>query len=402
MSQNYYGHSKMLTKLKRQSSIMNGSITRRGKHSWRIGVDLGRDENGKRRRQFETVNGTKAEAQRKLRELVSTVENGLFVPATRATVGEFMQQWLRDYAQTNTCPRTAEGYRGNVRRYITPKLGSIPLAKLAPRHIQGLYSDMLGRGLSPRTVLQTHRVLRQALSHAVKWGLIMHNAGDAVFPPRPRHTEMQALDADAVQTLLQATSGSPYGHIIFLAVYTGLRRGELAALKWSDIDLKNRALSVNRALVRITGEGLQESEPKTARSRRLVSLPPGAVILLSGLKSRQKDRHEVAGRGWSETGYVFCDTAGKPVHPDLVSHAFNRAIKKAGLPPVRFHDLRHTHATLMLKQGVQPKIVSERLGHSSTAITMDIYSHVLPGMQETAAQAFEDCLNGTPEGKPAL
>ena len=371
---------------------MNGSITKRGKHSWRIAVDLGRDENGKRQRRFETVNGTKAEAQRKLRELVSTVENGLPVDTTKATVGEFMQQWLLDYAETNTCARTVEGYTGNIRRYITPKLGSIPLAKLTPQQIQSLYAYMLKKGLSPQTILHTHRVLREALSHAVKWGLIIRNACDAVDPPKPRRTQVKTLDAASIQKLFKATSRSPYGAVFYIALYTGMRRGEILGLRWHDINLQNKAISVNQTVTKLAGKALTINDPKTPYSRRLVSLPPSAAAMLSGLKIKRMEQLEMAGIAWDEFAFVFCNADGGPLSPDTVSHAFPKALTKAGLPHIRFHDLRHTHATLMLKQGVHPKIVSERLGHASINITLDTYSHVMPGMQENAALIFEESL----------
>jgi len=203
---------------------------------------------------------------------------------------------------------------------------------------------------------------------------------------------MTALDTVEVGQLLQAAEGSPYRYIIFLAIYTGLRRGELLGLRWADVDVENQTISVNQSLQRMVGKGLIVTEPKTRSSRRLVTLPPTAVKVLTSLKTERMD--QCGDLGWSESNYVFCNKNGAPMSPDTVSHAFNRLVKRTEIPHVRFHDLRHTHATLMLKQGVNPKIVCERLGHSSVTITMDTYSHVLPGMQEKAALAFEAGLEG--------
>ena len=353
---------------------------------------MGRDEHGKRRRKFVNVKGTKAEAQQKLRELLSTLDKGVPLDNSKATLGEFLEQWLHSYAETNTSPRTVQGYRGVIHLYLTPYLGCIPLVKLNPQHVQGLYSDMLGRGLSPRTVLHAHRILREALGHAVKWGLIVRNVCEAVDPPKPRRKEMAALDSASVQKFLDAASGSTYGPVFFLALYTGMRRSELVGLKWSAVDLHRRTISVTETLQRILGKGLLALQPKTARSRRLVSLPPIAVALLRGLRAKHLEHRQTIGMGSQETEYVFSRPDGSPMDPDAVTHAFARIIKQADLPKLRFHDLRHTHATLMMKQGVNPKVVSERLGHASVVITLDTYSHVLPGLQEAAALKFEEGL----------
>ena len=226
----------------------------------------------------------------------------------------------------------------------------------------------------------------------MKWGLLTRNVCDAVDPPRPRNKVMATLDTKDIQTFLEAASRSRYGPVFFLALYTGLRRGELLGLRWSAVDLEAGTLSVTQTLIRLTGVGLMAVEPKTPRSRRLVSLPPSAAALLSGLRVKQKDERQELGLKWNESDLVFSRPDRSPIDPDTITHAFAGIVKKAGLPSIRFHDLRHTHATLMLKQGVHPKIVSERLGHASIAITLDTYSHVLPGLQERAALGFEEML----------
>jgi len=307
-------------------------------------------------------------------------------------VREFLEQWLRDYAEINTSPVTAEGYRNKINCHVLPRIGNIQLDQLTPQHVIRIYVDMQEGGLSRRTALHVHQILREALGHAVKWGILGRNVCDAVDPPRPLQKQMTALDTVEVGQLLKAAEGSPYRHIIFLAIYTGLRRGELLGLRWADVDVENQTISVNQSLQRMVGKGLIVTEPKTRSSRRLVTLPPTAVKVLTSLKTERMD--QCGDLGWSESNYVFCHKNGAPMSPDTVSHAFNRLVKRTEIPHVRFHDLRHTHATLMLKQGVNPKIVCERLGHSSVTITMDTYSHVLPGMQEKAALAFEAGLEG--------
>ncbi len=374
---------------------MKGSIRKQSKSkgTWQIRIDLGNNANGKRKRKIETFRGDKQGAERRLRELLLQLDNGLPMETSKDTVNGFLAKWMETYVKTNCSARTLEGYQWYVKRYVIPKLGNVPLVKLAPQDVQGLYADMLERGLSARTVLHAHRILKEALSHAVKWGYIIRNVCDAVDPPRPRHKEMKALNAVEVQKLLEASNQSPYRHIFYLAIYSGLRLGELLGLRWSDLDIENRALSINRAIARIAGKGLVVTEPKTARSRRLISLPESTVALLSSMKAQQRDLWESRDVQLDEEAYIFSSWTGGPMSPDTVSHAFRKIIRKSGLPEVRFHDLRHTHATLMLKQGVHPKIVSERLGHSSINITLDTYSHVLPGMQEAAVDAFEKALN---------
>ncbi len=367
-----------------------GSIRERSKGRWEIRVELGLSPAGKRRRKIVQFRGNKTEATRHLRELLTAQDKGLSLDTTKATVEQFLEKWLTDYAETNTGPRTVEGYREKIRGYIVPHFGSVLLVKLTPQHIQSLYSAMLGRGLSPRTVLHTHRILREALSHGLKWDMLMRNVCDSVDPPKPRRREMTALDFPDVQRFLDVAVVSPYGPLFFLAVYTGLRRSELLGLRWSAIDLVHKNMSITETLQLVKGRGLVSLEPKTSRSRRLVSLAPDASALLSGLKIKQREQAEALEMGWSESWYVFCHLDGSPFYPNTVSKRFSELVKKAGVPKLRLHDLRHTHASLMLKEGVNPKTVAERLGHASVVITLDTYSHVLPGLQEEAALKFEE------------
>ena len=251
---------------------------------------------------------------------------------------------------------------------------------------------MLGRGLSARTVVLAHRISREALKHAVKWGLLMRNVCDAVDPPKPQNREMAALDAVGVEKFLAAAASNRYGAVFFLALYTEMRRSELLGLRWTAVDLNAKTVSVVETLQRILGKGMMTLQPKTAKSRRLVNLPPAAAALLSGLKIKQQDIRQTLDLEWQESDYVFALPDGRPYSPDKVSLAFAEVIKKSGLPHIRLHDLRHTHATMMMAQGVNPKTVAERLGHASVVITLDTYSHVLPGLQEEAALKFEEGL----------
>ena len=369
-----------------------GSIRERSKGRWEIRVELGQGPNGERKRKIVQFRGNKTEANKKLRELLTVQDKGLSLTTSKMTLGQFLAKWLDDYAEIRTSPRTVMGYREKVRNYLAPYLGHVAVDKLTPQHVQQLHSEMLDRGLSARTVLLAHRILSESLKHAVKWELLMRNVCDAVDPPKPQNREMAAFDEIGVERFLEAAASHRYGPVFFLALYTGMRRSEVLGLRWTAVDLTAKTISVTETLQRILGKGMMTLEPKTDKSRRLVSLPPSAAALLTGLKVKQQEERLSLNLPWEESDYVFCLADGRPYSPDKVSLAFADLIKEAGLPHIRLHDLRHTHATMMLKNGVNPKIVSERLGHSSVVITLDIYSHVLPGLQEEAAMKFEESL----------
>lgn len=384
---------------------MRGHIRKRGKNSWAIVVDLGRDpQTGKRRQQTATVRGTKKDAERELRALLTRLETGAYVKPTKVTVGEFLRQWLENYVMTNTSPRTAEGYWVIVKCHLLPNLGAIPLTQLQPSHIQSYYAQARkeGRangngGLSAQTILNVHKVLSEALTHAVKWQILIRNVALAVDPPRPARPEMVTLTEDHARVFLQAAAATSYPELFTVALYTGMRRSELLGLRWNSVDLDLAQLSVTQTLHRLASGGFVFREPKTAKSRRTIALPPLACIALRQLREWQMGERLLLGLRLRDDDLVFSQPDGKPLDPSTITHTFNRIIRRADLPHVRFHDLRHTHASLMLKQGIHPKIVSERLGHSSIGITLDTYSHVMPGLQEAAALRFQEGLQETLE-----
>lgn len=371
---------------------MNGSIRQRSKGTWQLRYEAPPDGTGRRRFLSETVKGNKKDAERFLRERLASIENGGYVARDRETVAQFMERWLETYVATNTTLRTQEGYRGNIDRYIVPAIGGITLQNLTGRHIQDIYAGMLKKGLSARTALHVHRVLREALGHAIKWGVLTRNVADAATPPRPESKQSDMWDAETINRFLETATASRFRDLYQLAVLTGMRRSELAGLKWESVDLVNGKLSVVRTLLRISGHGLVEGVPKTARSRRSIALWQGSIDVLHAIRGRQMENQLTAGDLWQQTGYVFTQVDGTPVDPEAISKDFCEIVRQSGLPHLTLHGLRHAHATLALSAGINPKVVSERLGHSSIAVTMDIYSHVLPGMQEAAAQAVEELL----------
>ena len=379
---------------------MRGHIRKRSKNSWTIVVSLGRDpQTGKKKYQWQSVKGTKKRAEKVLADLLHRLDTGDFVKPTKVTVAEFLQRWLYDYASTNVRPRTFQRYQGIIETHLIPILGNIPLTQLKPSDVQHCYTKSIeirldgkpGK-LAAKTVLQHHRVLSQALSHAVKWGLVSRNAAAAVDAPRPVTREMRTLDSESVRSFLYAAEDTEYFALFHLAVYTGLRRSELLGLRWRAVSLEMASLSVVQTMQRLRDGETAFLEPKTAKGRRSLALSPAAVLVLRDHKEKQQALRTFAGSLSSEDDLVFSHVDGSPLEPDTVSQAFVRIARKAGLHGIRLHDLRHTHATLMLQQGIHPKIVQERLGHATIAVTLDIYSRVLPGMQEAAAKRFEEGL----------
>ena len=378
-------------------SRRQGTVNQRYKGSWELKWYGPADQNGNQKRISETVRGTKKEAEKILRERLLSVDNGSFVDKSKETVSEFMNRWLETYAATNVTLRTAHGYEGYSRRYINPTIGKVALQSLTPSQVQKVYADMLERGLSNTTVLHLHRLLKEALGHAVKWGIIARNVADATSPPKKQQKQMAMWDVPTIIDFLELSHGTRFGHIHEFAVLTGLRRSEICGLKWESVDLEAGSLSVVATLQRIKGHGLVTGTPKTKRSRRTVDLAPETIDLLRTIRGGQMAQQLEYGSVWLNTGYVFTDFDGSPLAPDWLSKDFCGLVRAHGLPQLTFHGLRHAFATLGLKAGISPKVVSEALGHSSVGITLDIYSHVLPNMQNELSEAVANLLKRKPQ-----
>ena len=335
---------------------------------------------------------TKTEAEQKLRQGMTDADRGLTFDAGGLTVDYYLDRWLNDSVQGTVGDTTFERYEQMVRLHIKPTLGRAKLKSLTPTHVRSLYKEKL-RSRSPRTVQYIHVTLHKALKQAVADGLIPRNATEAVKPPQVRREEIHPLTPEQVNKLLEATRGERLEALYVLAIHTGLRQGELLGLKWEDVDLEAGTLQVRRTLT-TAKSGPVLSTPKTKGSRRSVTLTQSAVEALRSHLQRQLGEIDRAASLWRENGLIFASEAGDPLDRRyLTNHRFKPLLKRAGLPPIRFHDLRHTCATLLLGANVNPKIVSELLGHASIAITLDTYSHVLPNMQSEAAKALEDALS---------
>ena len=374
---------------------MRGHIRKRGERTWAVVLDLGRDANGRRRQKWHSVKGGKRDAQRELTRLLHELNTGAYVESSRMTVAEYLDKWLEDYAKVNVSGKTFERYREIACNHLKPSLGVFPLPKLQPLHIQATYSALLqsGRrngegGLSARTVLHCHRVLHTALQQAVKWQLIARNPAGAAEPPTPERREMRALDETETIWLLEAARGTRLYVPILFAVTTGVRRGELLALQWRDSNLDTGVVSIRRSLEQ-TRAGLKFKETKNSEGRT-IAVPPVAVEALREHQAKQQELKALLD-AYQDQDLVFAREDGRIWKPESFTEEYFRFTKKIGVE-VRFHDLRHSHASQLLKAGVSPKVVSERLGHSTVGITLDVYSHLLPGMQEDAAQKIDSAL----------
>jgi integrase len=333
---------------------------------------------------------SKSECREWLKKTRSQVDNGLTLSGAQTSLAIFLREWLT-LSASSVRPKTIDQYGQIVRQHIVPDLGMIKMKDLHARQIQALYSKKMESGTSARTVLLIHAVLRRALNYALRSGMIGTNPVLAVIRPKSKRKEMKTLSDSQVRTLLSFAEGDRFEVLFWLAVTTGLRQGELLGLKWSDVDWTGRRIGIQRQVQRLRG-GLVFSEPKTAAGRRVIALGVLTIEKLRRHQNLQTEERQAAKHYWKENDMIFPSSTGTPMDPSNLYHNFKRMLKEAGLPDIRFHDLRHTAATLMLQQGTHPKIVQERLGHSDISMTLNTYSHVLPGMQDEAAGKLDELL----------
>jgi integrase len=381
--------------------VAKGHIRARGPGAWELKYDAGVDSaTGRRITRYRTVRGSKRDAQRELRAILTALDGGNFADSAKLTVGQWLQKWLAE-AQHSVTRKTHERYREIVALHLVPALGTIPLGKLQPMHVQAYYGQALasGRrdgkgGLSATTVRQHDRVLNVALKRARSLKLLAANPVEDTSRPKVAHHEIKVLEPDESATLLAAARGHRLFAIIFITLGTGLRRGEVLGLRWTDLDLERRVLTVAQSLEQ-TRAGLTFKAPKTRLSRRTIALSASLVEALQTHRAQQAAERLALGMGRDPAGLVFTRMDGSPIWPDSLTKTFATLVGRAKIPRITFHGLRHTHATDLLRAGVHPKIASERLGHASISITMDTYSHALPGLQEDAAQRIDAALRAT-------
>jgi integrase len=376
---------------------MKGHIRERSPGHWAIVIDVRDPSTGRRRRKWHGFAGTKRQAQIECARLISALQGGTYLEPAKVTVAAHMERWL-EHVSPQVSPKTFERYCGVVRGNILPALGGIVLTKLQPAQISEVYAKALrnGRrdgkgGLSPASVLYMHRLLKEALAVAVsEWRLLPWNPADSIKAPKVKRKNMRALDTAETASLLEAAREYRLFTPVMLSVTCGLRRGEICALRWRNVDLAGAQLSINRSTEQ-TKAGIREKETKAGRGRT-VALTRLSIEELCRHKARQAEELLRLGIQLSDEMYVVAQADGNPLKPNSLTHEFVRFIAGTGLPRVRFHDLRHSHATHMLASGVHPKIAQERLGHATIATTLDLYSHVLPGMQADAASRVDEAL----------
>lgn len=381
---------------------MRGHIAKRAKDSYSIVVSLGYDPvTGKRKRQWISVKGTKKDAEKRLVELIHQVDTGVFMKPSKTSVADYLQKWLADYAKPNLSPRGFERYEGIVIRHFIPAFGNIALTQLRSEHLQKHCTAKLNDGLKARTVRYHHAVIHKALETAVKWGMLSRNIADGVDVPRARRTEMQTWDENEVARFLEVAKSSHYYTLFYTALFTGMRRSELLGLCWQDVDFIFSQLCVSRGLHQLKDGSYVFEQTKSAKSRRKIALSPSAILLLKQHKERQTAERLILGLTLKDDDLVFSTPEGKPLRPNTVTRAWEVLATRSGIKVIRLHDARHTHASLMLKQGIHPKIVQERLGHASIEMTLDTYSHVAPGLQEAAALRFDELVLPKPKKEAA-
>jgi integrase len=382
---------------------MRGTIVTRSPGHHSIVLDKGRDPvTGKRRQEWIAVKGNYQEAEDQLDEMIHQLKHGNFIKPTKLTVREHFNQWLDSYVAPNLSPATVDLYRSVVKKHVLPSLGDIVLTELKPHAIQKIYSEKLKSGLSNRTVQIIHSILHKGLENAVKTGLILRNPMVAVECPKSQRPEMITMNETDIHLLLEFARSSPYYSLFYTLLFTGMRRSEALALKWADVDLLLLKVSVNKSLSYMNtpkdGSRILLKQPKTKKSRRNISITPSNAVVLREHHQKQDEMRQSLGQPLlKDDDFVFSNMRGKPYLPNSVTHAWIKLVRRCGLKGIKLHSARHSHASLLMKQGVHPKIVQERLGHASISTTLDLYSHVVPGLQEAAAMKFDEIIIGSPK-----
>jgi integrase len=372
-------------------------LSTKGEVTYYIRVELPPDPKTGKRRQKRVSSPIKREAERLAREIQSSVDNGGFAEAhaTKITVEQYLEQWIESIDQTVTAI-TKHRYEDLLRLHVKPILGKLQLAKLTALDLQRLYGDRLTEGkLSATTVNNIHVVLHKALKDAVRFGMLTRNVTEAVTPPRKVVPQTITWTQQQAAAFLAASDKDELAPLWRLALFTGMRRGELLGLKWEDVDLARKVVAVRRTRSRSAEGGFAFGEPKSAHSRRSIAISDSVVQSLQRHRAKQTEHKWHLGEVYKDQGMVFATLFGDPIHPNTLALHFHRLCATAGVPKIRIHDLRHTSATLMLANNVHPKIVQERLGHSDVGMTLNRYSHVTMDMQREAADKLDDLMHGS-------
>lgn len=383
--------------------MSRGHLTSRSPGSWTIVIDLGRDSVGKRRQRSEAVKGPKRLAEKRLAELLHQVNNGVPLDTGKETTGAFLQRWLRDQVAHTTRPKTIKFYESATRLHITPVIGSIPVRKLTSADIQKVVTGVLDRGLSSTSARRIYATLHRALEVGLKWGAVTRNVADAITPPKENTEEITPPDNVTVKALLKKGMETPYGAQYWLLAYSGMRRGEVGAVKRVDLDLDNATIRVSGAVGR-ENSMLTITPPKSLTSKRVIALDPDTVAVLRSHLSRQAEHQLATGPAYQDHGLLFASPTGSLIDPDHLTRTWRKVCKEVqadyrrkdlhAVVKYRLHDLRHAHITTLIEANIHVKVIQSRAGHASPAFTLARYGHIVPGMDATAAKAFAQAMSG--------
>jgi integrase len=375
---------------------MKGSIVKKGENRFLVRVFVGRDSNGVPKHFNRTVRGTKREAQRFLADKLSELNSGTLISESGEYLRDFMIRWIDDVAKIKVRETTWQSYERLIKKHISPSLGHHRLQDLKTYHIQRFYNDLSSKGLSPRTVRYVHSVLAQALDKAISWSLIRINPASPCSLPSLAAKEMKCLTPEEAKRFLTVARQTKHHCLFLLAIETGMRVGEYLGLQWKDIDLVAGTISVVRSVNEKRGGGFYFTDPKTKNSKRFLTISDELIAALKEHRREQLAHRMRHAKVYDDLDLVFANEIGHPLNSrNLRYRHFEPLLQEAGIQRIRLYDLRHTTATLLLKAGIHPKVVSERLGHSKVSLTLDTYSHVLPSMQREASDAMKTLLFGT-------
>jgi integrase len=371
-----------------------GTIYRTKDGRWRGEISLGYSPEGKPLRKI-IYGKNQAEVIEEFDRLGKKQSNGVKVRTSKQTVADYLKSWLEDSVKLTNRAQTYRSYEWIVRVHLIPGLGKSTLEKLNPQVLQAFIKSCSKSGLSPATVKHINATLRAALSQAEDWELVDRNVAKLVKLPRAQKYRPTVLSPEQAKAFLLFSANHPQEALFSVALSLGLRRGEIIGLRWQDVDFTVGSLRVTHSLERVKGKGLQLGDPKSAKAQRVLRLPLVCVQALTRQKEKQRVAREWCGAGWKEAGFVFTTSVGTPMQPEMLTREFKAAIAAAGLPDMRLHDLRHSCATLLLAQGVHPKLVQETLGHSTYQLTMDTYSHMIPQLRNEVADRMDQILSPT-------
>ncbi len=368
---------------------MRGGVRKRGT-LWAWYASTIDPATGRRRHHTKSGFRTKKAAEEALSTALAKLNEGTYVEPSKLTVKAFLDEWF-PAVKARLRPSTRASYETNLKVHVVPTLGAVRLQQLTPARLTAFYGELLdtgrrdGKGLAPKTVRNVHALLHRALKDALRWGYVARNVADAVDPPSPDSPELRVWTPEQLRIFVDHVRTDRLYALWLLVATTSMRRGELAGLRWSDVDFATGRVSPRRPRV-VVNYAVHEGNPKTAKGRRALALDPVTAAALRDHQARQANEKATIGAGWVESGLVFTWPDGRPLHPDLITDWFRRHARAAGLPVIRLHDVRHSYASAALVAGIPAKVVSERLGHATVGITLDTYSHVLPGLDERAAE----------------